>query len=217
MLLLPVMGLLLAPQFIAPTVTLAALIANPSRSFIFWHYIDWQIIRWLLPGSLIGAVMGAYIFTQMSVQWLQIALGLFLISTLWQFKFGKRERSFTVRLPHFSALGGVVAFVSGLVGGTGPVMNPFLLNYGAEKECLIATKAVNSFFMQIAKLITYVSFGAVSFQVASYGAVLGLGAIAGTFLARHHLLNIDQQRFRHYTLILMPICGVLLILKAILI
>jgi len=215
MLLIPILGLLLSAQAVAPVVTIASLFANPSRTFVFWQYIHWPVVFWLMPGSVVGAVLGAYAFTLVPASYLQILLGLFLISTIWQYQLGRRKKSFTMPLKGFLPLGLAVSFLSGLIGGTGPVQNPFFLNYGLEKERLIATKAINSLSLQSVKLASYFSFGVVNMEIGLWGMAIGLGGIAGVFIARHHLHKINDERFRRYTLMLMPIGGALLIGKGI--
>ena len=93
MLMIPIISFLIAPQVVAPVVSLGAFLANPSRAWLFRNHIDWTVSSWLIPGSLLGAVLGAWTFTQISAQWIQIVLGLFLISTVFQYKFGKSKRN----------------------------------------------------------------------------------------------------------------------------
>lgn len=214
MLMIPVISFLIAPQVVAPIISLGAFLANPSRAWLFRSHIDWKVSSWLIPGSLLGAILGAWTFTQISAQWIQIVLGIFLISTVFQYKFGKSKRSFTMKKALFFPVGLVVSFLSGLVGGTGPVHNPFMLNYGMEKERLVATKAMNSLVMQFTKLVAYTGFGAMTLEIGGYGLVLGIGGAFGAWLASKHLQNINTDRFRIYTLTLMPICGFFLLIKA---
>jgi hypothetical protein len=213
-LLIPIITFLLGVEMVAPIISVAALSANPSRSFMFRHHIDWQVIRYLLPGSVIGAVIGAWLLTRINVQAIQILLALFLISYVLQDKFSKSKLATKMKLTWFLPLGFSVSFLSGLIGATGPVQNPFMLSYGLEKEQLVGTKAINSLVMQFTKLISYSTFGALSFQIAGYGLILGAGAIIGIFLARNHLENIDELQFRQYTLALMFTCGVVILFKA---
>ena len=212
-LLIPIVGFLLGAQYVAPIISLAALCSNPTRAWLFRHDVDWQVIRYLLPGSLIGAFLGAWSFSFLDPKWLQIILGLFLISYVFQYQFGKSKRTFKFTKKLFFPLGVSVSFLSGLVGATGPVLNPFMLNYGLKKEHLVGTKSINSLVMQLTKITTYSLFGILTLQVAIYGVLLGLGAILGVFAARHHLLKIDPQRFQFYTMIMMFFAGVLMMIK----
>lgn len=214
-LLIPIITFLLGAQMVAPTISVAALIANPSRAFIFRNHIDWQVIRYLLTGSVIGAIIGAWLLTRFNSQIIQVILALFLVSYVLQDKFSKTKLPLKMKLHWFFPLGFSVSFLSGLIGATGPVHNPFMLSYGLEKERLVATKAMNSLVMQLTKLISYGAFGALSIQIAGYGMVLGAGAVLGVFMARKHLENIDATQFKQYTHILMFFCGVVMLLKAI--
>ncbi|MBL1142326.1 MAG: sulfite exporter TauE/SafE family protein [Proteobacteria bacterium] len=212
-LLIPLITFLLSAQVVAPVISVAALIANPSRAYLFRHHVDWKVIHYMLPGSIIGAVIGAWFLTRMNAQLIQIILGLFLISYVLQDKFSKTSLSIKVKLIWFFPLGFSISFLSGLIGATGPVHNPFMLSYGLEKERLVGTKAINSFIMQLTKLISYSVFGALSIQIVEYGLALGAGAVFGIFLAKKHLENIDTVQFRQYTHLIMLCCGSLMLLN----
>ena len=121
---------------------------------------------------------------------------------------------FKMRLKWFYSLGFCVSILSGLIGATGPIQNPFMLNYGLSKENLIGTKAVNSLFMQFTKLLSYGFFGVLTFEIASYGVIIGIGAIFGIMIAQKHLRSINAVRFKLYMHILMLFCGILLLFKA---
>ncbi|MFA0811017.1 sulfite exporter TauE/SafE family protein [Microbulbifer epialgicus] len=213
LLLVPIISFLVGPHLVAPTVTIAKCVASPYRALVFWSYIDWRVILWLTPGTLVGAMFGAYTYTQMSPKWIQLIIGLFLMSTIFQYRFGHRKRSFPMSLPYFLPLGLVTAFASGLVGAVGPLKNPFLLNYGLEKESLIATKACNGLLMQLVKLGTYITFAAVTFELAVYGLAAGLGGIIGVTLAKRKLHKVSFERFRVYTIFIMFISGLILVLR----
>ena len=102
---LPILGFTAGVEIAIPAVALSALMANPSRAWFFRHYIDWSVARWLIPGSLLGALIGAYSFSLLSPTWLQALLGVFLISTVFQFRFGKSKRSFKMTAPAFFPIG----------------------------------------------------------------------------------------------------------------
>jgi len=89
-----------------------------------------------------------------------------------------------MKRPWFLFLGMSVSFLSRLVGATAPILNPFMLSYGIEKEQLVATKSHNSLIMQSTKLTTYTIFGAMTWQTGAYGILLGLGVVLGVYIAR---------------------------------
>ncbi len=213
-LLVPVIGFLLGAQLVPPVISVASLCANPSRVFFFYQYIDWKVIQRLTSGSILGAILGAWLFTQINVELIQIIIGIFLISYVFQYQFSKTKLQIHMRLRWFFPLGTMVSFLSGLVGATGPVLNPFMLSYDLGKEQLVATKSLNSLIMQLSKLTTYTIFGALTWQTGIYGVLLGTGGILGVYIARNHLLHIKMQRFKHYTMALMSISGVLMLTKA---
>jgi uncharacterized membrane protein YfcA len=97
-----------------------------------------------LPSATAGTVLGAVIFSNIKLEWLQIIVGLFLISTIFQYRFGKKERSLEMKLIWFIPLGFIVELLTTIIGAVGPVLNPFCLNYGLQKEKMIATKTMNS-------------------------------------------------------------------------
>lgn len=234
---LPILGLLVGVDIAIPAVAMAAVMSNPMRAFLFWPYIDWPVAKCLIVGSVLGAGVGALGLATLPAHWVQIVLGAFLISTLFRFNgvlkylnalkspspktstshpiFAFPSQSPNVKRWHFFFIGAVVAFLSGLVGGTGPVLNPFLMNYGIKKEALVATKAINSFVMQCVKLLAYGGLGLLSGHVFTFGLSLGLGALLGTWLAKRQLLNLSDARFKTYTTVLMVFAGSVLLLKGI--
>ena len=213
-LLIPVIGFLLGPQLVAPVISVAATMANPSRIVFFFRYIHWPVVQWLVPGSILGAVIGAYTFTRLNLEWLQVVIGLFLVTYVLQHRFSRIRFDFSMERYWFLPIGLTISFLSGLVGATGPVLNPFLLAYGLQKEELVATKSVNSLIMQITKLSTYTIFGVLTLETGSYGIVLGLGAIIGVYLARAHLQKITTEKFLLYVHALLFISGCIMLVQA---
>ena len=106
-----------------------------------------------------GAWIGAWAFANFRIEWLQILVGVFLVSTIFQYRFGKKKRSFDMRHSYFIPLGLLVSSLGTVIGALGPVLNPFYLNLGLEKEKLIATKTANSFVMGISQIGSYTFFG----------------------------------------------------------
>ncbi len=208
---IPMVNFLLETQAVPPVVTTGMLLGNLHRTFVFWQGIDWRLTWWYLPGALSGAILGAFTFTQSQLQWLQILLGLFLTSSIFSFGFGKKEQSFKVQGWFFLPAGFVYAFLSGLIGSIGPVLNPFYLNYGLVKERMIATKSAHVLVVHIAKIFTYATLGALTKSYLWYGLVIGITAIPANWLGQLALQKISDEQFRQFVIVLVTISGLLIL------
>ena len=215
-LLLPVVNMMLGAQAVAPVVTLGTMLGGPSRIYLFRRNIDWSIVRWYVPGAIPGALAGAAILSLLlkeKIEWAQILIGIFLISVVFQYRFGKRKKTFSMRVQYFLPIAFVVAFISGVVGAAGPIVNPFYLNYGTLKENMIGTKSVNAFVMHVVKLITYTGFGALTLDYFWLGLVIGIGAAIGSWLGKRTLKKMDDDRFKQIVLLVMVVAGVQILWK----
>lgn len=209
--LVPVLNWFIGVNNTAPVLNLGAFLGRPTRLIIFWKHIQWRICFYYAPAAFIGAALGSWLFSNFRIEWLQIVVGLFLISTVWQFSFGKKEKSFEVKRWHFAPIGFIVSILGTIIGALGPVLNPFYLNYGLDKEKLIATKTANSFIMGISQISSYVFFGLLHNQFWIYGISLGLGATVGNILGKKFLANMQSSTFRKLLITVMVISGLLLI------
>lgn len=208
---IPMVNFLLEPQSIAPVVTTGMLFGNGQRAIQLWQEIDWPLTWWYLPGAVSGAICGAFVFTQTQLQWLQVLLGLFMVSSIFSVGFGNKEPSYKVDSWFFLPAGFVYAFLSGLIGSIGPLLNPFYLNYGLVKEKMIATKSAHVLVVHIAKMVTYAAFGALSLPYLGYGLVIGIAAIPGNWLGQMALEKISEKQFRQLVMALVTISGFLIL------
>ncbi|NBC24452.1 MAG: TSUP family transporter [Bacteroidetes bacterium] len=213
--LVPALNALLGVSQTAPILNVGTLLGRPSRLILFWKYIHWKLCFYYIPAAIAGAWLGAWAFSSLKVEWLQIAVGVFLISTLWQYKFGQKERSFKVNLWFFIPLGVVVSVLGTIIGALGPVLNPFYLNYGLDREKLVATKTANSFLMGVSQIGSYTFFGLLSREMWMYGIALGLGATVGNIIGKRFLSNMKGSTFRKWVISLMVISGLVMIFSQI--
>lgn len=211
--LVPVLNYILGVEKTAPILNLGSFIGRPSRLIIFWKHINWKVCLYYAPPAIIGAWIGSWIFSQFKMEWLQVVVGIFLISTVWQYRFGKKQKSFNMRLWYFIPLGLIVSILGTIIGALGPVLNPFYLNLGLDKEDLIATKTANSFFMGISQIGGYTFFGLLHTELWVYGIALGIGATLGNIFGKRFLTKMKSSTFRKWVIALMVISGVIMIIR----
>lgn len=212
-LLIPTTSWMIGAAVTPPVVNLATLISNASRLYLFWNDIDWSLTKYYVPSAIVGAWLAALVFSRLDANWIQLLVGVFLVSTIFQYKFGKVAKTFDMPKAGFIPLGFIIAFMSTLVGGLGPILNPFYMNAGLEKENLIATKTANSFFVGIVQIGSYSFFGIFTVKLWVYGLVLGLGAVIGNIIGKRFLAGMSISQFRIMLLILMVISGVIMIIR----
>lgn len=213
LMLLPIVGFYLSPSVVAPVVNLGNMIGRPVRLFLFWKDIQWKIVLYYVPSAIIGAIVGGLIFIKLKADWIQVLMGVFLISTVFQYRFGKKKHSFPMKVAYFIPLGFFITIVSTLFGATGAVLNPFYLNMGLIKEKMIATKTANSFIAGLAQLSSYAFLGVLEGQLWLWGIVIGLGATIGNIIGKKLLQNMSDDLFRKLVIFLMVVSGVVLIVK----
>lgn len=211
LILVPLLNFLVGTSKTAPIINLGTFIGRPARLILFWKYINWSVFWYYVPAAMLGAWLAGWFFTKAESSVLQILVGIFLISTVFQYKFGKKERSFPVKLWFFIPLGFIVAILGTIIGGLGPILNPFYLNLGLDKEELIATKTVNSFFLGISQISSYAFFGLLYNELWIYGLALGTGTIFGNIIGKKFLAKMKSSTFRKLLIIFMVLSGFLLI------
>ncbi|NMF82227.1 sulfite exporter TauE/SafE family protein [Nodosilinea sp. P-1105] len=209
--LIPLISVLLGVQAVAPIITTGLLIGNAQRSLFFWAEINWQVTAWYVPGATVGAVLGCYGLTQVHPEGLQLLLGVGLLAMVGNYVLGSQNTQFQVKAWHFLPLALINAIGSGLMGSTGPVMNPLYLGYGLEKEAMVATKALNKVSLHVVKLIAYGVLGSLSYQYLAYGLVIGLAAIPANWLGKWVLAQMSAQQFRQLVFTFVAVSGVVMI------
>lgn len=212
---IPILNFLVGTSQTAPLINLGTLISRPTRIVLFWKHIEWKVFWYYVPSAMVGAFVAAFLFDIVKIYWVQLLVGLFLVSTVFQYRFGKRERSFNVALWYFIPLGFIISMIGTFTGGMGPVLNPFLLNAGIDKESLVGTKAAQSLFLGLAQVGSYTYFGLLTKELWILGLALGLGAIVGNLIGKWLLQRMTKLQFRKWVIVIMVISGIVLIIKAV--
>ncbi|MEM8643080.1 MAG: sulfite exporter TauE/SafE family protein [Cyanobacteria bacterium P01_G01_bin.54] len=202
LILIPLITVLLSPGAIAPVITTGMLFGNGQRVGLYWRHIEWRLVAWCLPSASLGAVLGAFVVSRTRIEWLSLLLAGFLLVSVVGLVWGKRSpsRNFKVRAWYFLPIGFGDAFCSGLIGSTGPVLQPLYLGYGLTKEQVLATKSFNVLGIHLVKLIAYSIFGVLTLPYLSYGIVIGLAALPGNWLGRKVLEKMSEQQFQRWVI-----------------
>lgn len=211
LILIPVMSLFLEASVIPPIITIGMLFGNGQRVALYCQEIDLELTRWYLPGAILGAIAGVFLFTKLQLEWLTLLLGILLITSIFSYRLAEQLPLFKVKPWYFLPAGFIYAFLSGLMGSTGPLLNPLYLNYGLEKEKMIGTKSTHVLVVHFVKIITYISLGVLSSSILGYGLIIGIGAFPGNWLGQKVLGRMEASQFRQVAIAFVLISGFMLI------
>ncbi len=198
LILIPVVTLLLGAQSVAPVLTIGGVISNGQRGALLWRHIDWSLTLWQIPGVIAGSVLGAYAFTRVQAEGLQLFIAIALLYMVIHSLLSHRINlpSLNLKAWHFLPLGFLNAVASGLIGSTGPILNPAYLSYGLEKERMIATRAACLSITHTVKILTYGALGVLSPTLVGYGLIVGCAALPANWLGRKVLEKMSAEQFQ---------------------
>lgn len=219
LILIPLVNLFCGSAAVAPVLTLGMMLGNGQRVLLFRHRIDWSVTQWYLPGAIAGAILGAYGFSLIQLDWLQWLLALALIAIAWS-QWKKPERSSTrtsqkkklaIKAWYFLPFAFFNGVGSALIGSTGPILNPAYIGYGLLKEDMVATKAFHNAVLHLAKIAAYLYFGTLHGEHWVYGLVIGAAALPGNWLGRRVLARMSPDQFRQVVLAFVAFSGIVML------
>lgn len=193
LLVLATMATVFPPAVLIPVHGVVQLGSNGGR----WVLMARQVLYAVLPAFLIGTVIGAAAGAHMVValpKWLLLAaVAAFVLYGTWAPGF----RSTKPGPVKFFALGIVSTFASMFVGGTGPLIAPFVAAATAHRQQVVATHAMLMTFQHGFKVV---AFGLIGFAFAPYIplliGLLGFGFL-GTYCGRKVLDKLPEEVFRN--------------------
>jgi uncharacterized membrane protein YfcA len=189
---------LVLPVFLAPLVgianvipvmAVAMLLNNGSRIVAFWRDVQWLHVRRMLALGLPACVAGAYGYTLLSSQWIGALLGIFLLLSIPLRRVLRRAQFQFSRGAELGA-GAFFGFIDGGMTGTGVILISILMSVGVAGSALIASDAVVSVIMGLAKVALFGRLAALDLELALTGLLVGLFTAPGAFLARAILRRI---------------------------
>jgi len=196
--LLSVMLLFLEPLVAIPLHGVVQLVSNSTRTWVQRAHVEWPIIAaysvLLIPMSFVGL----HIAESLSPPVARLLIGVFVLVATWSpslLLMGAHPERIAPRR-RFVALGGVVGTVNMTVGATGPLIAPFFLNLGLQRQGIIGTKAAAQSLGHFVKIAV---FGIAGFVYAEYALtllILSAMVIAGTWTGSQVLESVNELWFK---------------------
>lgn len=210
LLLLPLLVATVGVTHAVPLLTVAQLIGNLSRAGFGFSEIRWRPVGLFLLGAAPLSVLGALSFVELPKAWVTRAIGASLLA------FVILKLTGVLRLKAGPATlivgGGVVGFLSGLVGSAGPLGAAVFLSLGLPPVAYVASEATTALAMHGLKALIYQHFIALDRDFWILAALMGVAMVLGTWSAKRVIERMPQQRFERWVAtLLVLVAGYMLV------
>jgi hypothetical protein len=210
----PFLSLWISPRN-AAAVMLPILIAMDMVGIRAWSgKADWRDLKILIPGAIVGIVLGTLAFGVMSDQLVKGLIGLIAVGFTLDRLLRHRGQATTEQRPPriFGWLSGVGAgFTSTLAHAGGPPVMLYLLSWRQPRETFVATTVFFFSVINLAKLPFYIALGLFSVDTLTMSALLLPLVPVGVWIGMRLLKRIPERPFYLFATAALGLSGVKLL------
>ncbi|ROQ90886.1 TSUP family transporter [Desulfosoma caldarium] len=201
LLLLPLLVATVGATHAVPLLTIAQLVGNLSRVGFGFTQIHWKPVGLFLLGAIPLSILGAMSFVQLPKELVIRAIGLAILVFVALKYFGllkiKSGRAVLI------GGGGVVGFLSGLVGSAGPLGAAIFLSLGLPPVAYIASEATTALAMHGVKIAVYQHYIILDREFWFLAALMGVAMVLGTWSAKRIIERMRREAFQRFVAILL--------------
>ncbi|NIG57553.1 sulfite exporter TauE/SafE family protein [Chitinophaga sp. Cy-1792] len=216
LILIPVLGIALSVSQVPAALSIGTFTSSATRLAAFKKHINWHIVRYFVPAAIPAVWLGAWLLKYLNPVYLEIMMGLFLLSNIPSLLQKAKNESFG-HAPNnmaLTAIGFAAGFLSGITGAVGVLFNRFYLRYGLTKEEIIATRAANEIILHLIKIILYAYLGLITARVVEVGVLVAIAAVIATWATKSVLPKLSEHLFRKIGYATMVLSGVVMLTSA---
>jgi uncharacterized protein len=202
--------LLFDMQTVLALTGLLHIFSNTTKIILFRRTLDWRLVMLLGIPSIVFAIAGAFLATEVDLGYAKLILGLFLILFSAWFFF-RPNFKLTPNVSN-SLVGGTVAgFLAGFIGTGGAIRGLVLASFQLEKSLLIGTSAAIDFGVDLTRTVVYLDHDFLKREQFVYIPLLISASFAGSYLGKRWVEKISQDAFKKVLLGLVALMGLLLV------
>jgi uncharacterized membrane protein YfcA len=177
--LVPIVG----AEPVVPILSLSALFTNTSRAAAFWRLVDGRRALIVLVAAVPTCALGAWGYTMLSGKGAALVIGAMLVASV-PLRRLMRRRGLALSSRGLAAASFGWGPLAGGTVGAGIILLSLLMAAGLEGAAVVATDAVISIGIGLAKFATFGLAGVVNAQVIAIALLIGGVALPGAFLAK---------------------------------
>ena len=183
--------------------------SNVSRAIFGYKDVQYEVIPKFLLGSAIGIGMFAAVLNLISLEYVPLFIGIYILLSLWSEKFNEKIK----RYESYFLAGFFQTGLSMVVGATGPLTMTLLFKDYEDKNKVVATGAALMSITHILKVFVFMYFGFVFFDYIGVIIAMIIGAVSGSWVATKLRDEIDGKRFTIILKVLLSALAIQVIVK----
>lgn len=165
--------------------------SNLSRAIFGYKDVKVEVIPKFLLGSLLGIGFFMGILSFISLEYVPLFIGIYILLSLWSAKFNEKIK----RYENYYLAGFFQTGLSMVVGATGPLTMTLLLKDYKDKNVVVATGAALMSISHILKVFVFMYFGFVFFDYIGVIVAMIIGAVVGSWTGTQLRDKIDGKKF----------------------
>ena len=183
--------------------------SNLSRAIFGYKDVQYEVIPKFLLGSAIGIGMFAAVLNLISLEYVPLFIGIYILLSLWSEKFNEKIK----RYESYFLAGFFQTGLSMVVGATGPLTMTLLFKDYEDKNKVVATGAALMSITHILKVFVFMYFGFVFFDYIGVIIAMIIGAVSGSWVATKLRDKIDGKKFTIILKVLLSALAIQVIVK----
>ena len=183
--------------------------SNLSRAIFGYKDVQYEVIPKFLLGSAIGIGIFAAVLNLISLEYVPLFIGIYILLSLWSEKFNEKIK----RYESYLLAGFFQTGLSMVVGAIGPLTMTLLFKDYEDKNKVVATGAALMSITHILKVFVFMYFGFVFFEYIGVIIAMIIGAVSGSWVATKLRDEIDGKRFTIILKVLLSALAIQVIVK----
>lgn len=182
------MPLVLVPMIgaeaVVPIIAVSSVLTNVTRAVVFRESLDVRRAAIIAIAALPTTVIGAWCYTMLSSRGATIVIAMVLLCVV---LLRRKLAALDLRIGDrgTAVAGAAYGFITGGSTGVGVILLSILMASGLSGMPVVATDALVTIVLAIAKSGVFAAAGALTGDVMLIALLIGLMATPGTMLARH--------------------------------
>ena len=211
MMLIAILPSFLATNALIPIHGLTQVSSNLSRAYFGYKDIEFSVVPKFLLGSILGIVFFAGILSLISLDYVPLFIGIYILLSLWSEKFNEKIKKYE----NYYIAGFFQTGLSMVVRATGPLTMTLLFKDFKNKDKVVATGALLMSITHFLKIVVFIYFGFLFFDYIGIIVCMIFGAILGSYVGTKLRNRIDGKKFAIILKIMLTFLAINLIFQVI--